>query len=297
MDYVPLRSLMQEADLPQVAAAIERVARPTIRIRQAGADGILPPGGSKLGGLPDLPPGWEWPQWNGLPQSFLAQFNLAEVAPFDVEGLLPRAGLLAFFYDCEQAVSGITPSDRGAWSVLYVTEDDLPQVAPRPTPPDLPDRARFRACPVEFAPAVTLSSSPTHLGPLPAYQDEPGDLLHTWEEQQRYYDVQRAVEQQYALTYPRHQLLGHAYPQQHEDMEWECQYFANGLSFLDRDTRAQYDAALRPGAGQWRLLCQIDSDDDTGMMWGDAGLLYFWIKQEDLLARRFDQVWMMLQCG
>jgi uncharacterized protein YwqG len=33
------------------------------------------------------------------------------------------------------------------------------------------------------------------------------------------------------------------------------------------------------------------------MMWGDAGCLYYWIRAEDLRARRFDRAWMILQCS
>ncbi|MBN2239580.1 MAG: DUF1963 domain-containing protein [Dehalococcoidales bacterium] len=40
-----------------------------------------------------------------------------------------------------------------------------------------------------------------------------------------------------------------------------------------------------------------NSDDDTGMMWGDAGKLYFWIKKDDLKNADFTDVWMILQCG
>jgi uncharacterized protein YwqG len=32
------------------------------------------------------------------------------------------------------------------------------------------------------------------------------------------------------------------------------------------------------------------------MMWGDLGMLYYWIREEDLAARRFDRVWGISQC-
>lgn len=38
------------------------------------------------------------------------------------------------------------------------------------------------------------------------------------------------------------------------------------------------------------LLMQFDTDDPLHWMWGDVGLLQFWIKKEDLLRRRFDNV-------
>jgi hypothetical protein len=57
--------------------------------------------------LPDLPEGLRWPVYPGPPKpdaaweafkgeplAFLLQVNLAEVAPFDVAGLLPVSGVL-----------------------------------------------------------------------------------------------------------------------------------------------------------------------------------------------------------
>lgn len=37
------------------------------------------------------------------------------------------------------------------------------------------------------------------------------------------------------------------------------------------------------------LLLQVDSDDTTGMIWGDLGRLFLWIDRDDLTARRFDR--------
>ena len=57
-------------------------------------------------------------------------------------------------------------------------------------------------------------------------------------------------------------------------------------------------AALLPGAAQWQLLLQVDSDEEgTGFMWGDMGRIYYWIRESDLRERRFDRSWLILQCG
>jgi uncharacterized protein YwqG len=56
-------------------------------------------------------------------------------------------------------------------------------------------------------------------------------------------------------------------------------------------------AALGAGAVQWRLLLQVDSDQDAGMLWGDVGRIYYWIRAQDLAARRLGQAWLILQCG
>jgi len=42
-------------------------------------------------------------------------------------------------------------------------------------------------------------------------------------------------------------------------------------------------------------LLQVDSDPSVGMQWANAGMLYFWIRRQDLAAKRFDDVWVVLQ--
>ena len=78
----------------------------------------------------------------------------------------------------------------------------------------------------------------------------------------------------------------------------EAQYVTEGG--MNLGGREGYDeelaAKLKPGARNWVLLFQMDSDDNADMMWGDLGTLYFTIKKDDLAARRFDRVWFSWQC-
>lgn len=92
-------------------------------------------------------------------------------------------------------------------------------------------------------------------------------------------------------------MFGHSANVQN-DMQLEAQLVTNGLYCGDEtgynDPRAEL---LEPGADDWVLLLQLDSDDSADLMWGDMGMLYFWIRQQDLKGHRFDRVWMSLQCG
>jgi uncharacterized protein YwqG len=107
MNLDEIRQALRAAGLERLAGEAERLTLPAIAIEaHAASDDDLPVGASKLGGQPDLPPDTEWPEHNGQPLGFLAQFNLAEVAPYDVESLLPRTGLLSFFYDFVAALWG-----------------------------------------------------------------------------------------------------------------------------------------------------------------------------------------------
>jgi uncharacterized protein YwqG len=81
-------------------------------------------------------------------------------------------------------------------------------------------------------------------------------------------------------------------------MELECQLASNGVYCGGpegfRSARAR---ALEAGATDWRLLLQIDTDEEgPGWMCGDVGRIYFWIKMQDLAMRQFGKVWLIFQC-
>ena len=81
-------------------------------------------------------------------------------------------------------------------------------------------------------------------------------------------------------------------------MDLEAQLVSHGIYCGDpsgyQSPRAK---ELRAGAADWSLLFQIDSDEDGEMMWGDAGMLYFWIRREDAAQGKFDKTWVILQCS
>jgi len=81
-------------------------------------------------------------------------------------------------------------------------------------------------------------------------------------------------------------------------MQLEAQLVTNGL-YCGNETgyKDPRRKALESGADDWMLLLQLDSDNTGEFMWGDAGMLYYWIWKQDLAANRFDRVWMTLQCG
>jgi uncharacterized protein YwqG len=152
-------------------------------------------------------------------------------------------------------------------------------------PAALPDEARFAAC------ALALD----------AYEDLPelDEERERWrlddDESERYIAVKEYLTS--GGEGASHKLLGHADPVQNP-MELECQLVTNGVYCGDssgwEEPRAK---ALEAGRTEWRLLLQLDSDERAGMMWGDAGRLYFWIRDSDLREHRFDRAWLILQCG
>ena len=118
-----LEAAVAEYGLHVYADVIRAAVLPSVRLvgTPSSADG-LPVGASKLGGTPDLGEAVEWPNGTGRPLSFIAQINLATVAPCLPGGLLPAAGLLSFFYDAEGQPWGLEPGDRAGWQVVFAAD-------------------------------------------------------------------------------------------------------------------------------------------------------------------------------
>jgi uncharacterized protein YwqG len=96
---------------------------------------------------------------------------------------------------------------------------------------------------------------------------------------------------------PRHQIGG--WPELIQgDMESECHLVSQGVRMgSPADHAATIKPGLEKGAEDWALLFQIDTDEDgPGWMWGDMGMIYFWIRRTDLATRDFSRVWLILQC-
>ena len=240
-------------------------------------------GFSKIGGSPEASPALEWPSWNGKPMAFLAQIDLAELGgDLAIDGL-PATGSLYFFYDQEQSTWGFDPKDRGSWRVLYLqgNADRVSLAAPK----GLAESGVFGEKRVAIR----------HISSFPSLERLLVDGIDVSPE------VLDEIEGQWIAAFggaPQHQIGGFPSVIQGDSMELECQLASHGLYCGDAsgyaDPRAQ---ELGEGSADWRLLLQLDSDDDIGMMWGDCGMLYFWVRAGDLRACNFAEAWMVLQCS
>jgi uncharacterized protein YwqG len=252
---------------------------------------------TKLGGEPDLPRGTRWPERvayaytnrrgmeggeTAAPLDFLAQINLADVAQAGCDLPLPANGLLSFFYDAELQPWGFDPADAPGFRVIYTPQGgELSRlIHPSGVRPALP---------VKLEPGESLPDWAWFLEYEGEVLGEDDDAFHAAFDQ-------LDDDQQYEMFYASHAFGGWPALIQNP-MEIECQLASSGIYVGGpegyADPRAQ---ALEAGAKDWRLLLQLDSDDDLDWMWGDGGSLYFWCRQQDIAAGRFDRVWTVLQC-
>ncbi len=93
----------------------------SILLKTTPCESKLPIGSSKLLGNPDVWEGFEWPaiDLDGelYDLTFMCQINCAEAAPFDKDGILPKTGMLYFFYDLDEMPH--EPSNQNAARVIY----------------------------------------------------------------------------------------------------------------------------------------------------------------------------------
>ncbi len=282
-----LSALAQDRLPADVAATWIELFQPGIRLVSNGTG----PRVGQIGGNPALPDGMEWPTWVGRgPLTFIAAVDCATLPREFVTIPLPDAGTLLFFYfDGRYASDEGHPAmteDVGGCRVIFVPAGD--PVAERTAPAGLgpyprrdvfaqvvataPEREHILLDQTETASGVSLADAvESVLGPGRAGTDVFGEL--TWE-------VNGDI--------PQHQVGGFASPVQ-DAVENEI-----AAAVLEGEWS---DPRLSEEAARWVLLAQFDSDEDTGMLWGDVGTLYWLIRTDDLKAGRFDTARCTMQCG
>lgn len=280
-----LSAELKEAGLGRVVADLERLMKVSIRIKaKRVSEEHLTPAESRLGGVPTLPPGIDWPRCNGVPMAFLAQLELRNVAAYDCDRCLPDSGMLYFFYEASRQPEGFTPEDRGNWMVVHF-DGDLSGLHPTPPPPDLPRESRFHTCHIALSNEITLSPwESLEIEQMGLSKEERGMLI----------DVLDAIG---GSKRPTHRLLGNP-DQLQGEMRTRCQRASTGISLRDAEANeGPRRKALEGEAKQWQLLLQIDSDlNEMDSTWGDSGRVFYWIRKEDLRKRSFDRAWVIMDC-
>lgn len=282
------KELLDAAGLSRIGSILEEYSLPAIGFSLAEPAGSQGRGTSKVGGSPDLPKEFDWPLNKERPIDYLLQINLKDLQPHPQQAALPAGGLLTFFYDILDEPWGYDPKDQDGFRVLYTA--DLGGLQPKPIPNDenaLPERS------MTFYSKVTLPNSGSR-----AYDKMTADAHLSDDEEDRYLEFLSDYEALYSANQSsaHHQMLGHSANIQ-GDMQLEAQLVTNGIYCGDptgyEDPRAN---VLEKGADDWMLLLQFDSDESVDVMWGDCGMLYYWVQSDDLKDSCFENVWMTSQC-
>jgi uncharacterized protein YwqG len=277
-----IRNALADHSLSRISDKIESVAKKSIRLstEKCSSDAT-----NRLGGRPNLPKDFNWPTWREQSLAFVAQLDLATL-PQVPDLPLPRTGSLSFFYEGGENAWGFSADDEGSSMVLYMPEP-LGSFPLRSLPADLEDHLRFTG--------VTLLPQPVELS-VPSLQDQVlDDLAMSPEEREAYYEFQTNLEQSGAGCI--HRIGG--YPDCVQgDPKLEAHLVSQGLYCGDQSGyKTGKQRGLFPGAKDWELLLQVDSDDKAKMMWGDVGRIYFLIRKSALAQRQFEKTWVVFQCS
>lgn len=284
--------------IKQIKEQLLNLAKNEIRISYSETELPISPAESKIGGKPDLPEGFVWPEFEGKgylddetatrPLSFLVQINLKDIALFDKENLLPHTGVLSFFYDLVTMTWGFEPSDKGSARVFYFSDESA--LSPRDFPKNLSTDAILPELKIGFEPHISLPDFDSCIN---------ADLDFDCDE---YDEICSELGYEYDGLGDVTKLLGYADVIQ-SPMEEECERVTRGFRCGNPEdyakTPAEEKSDIKRKAGEWVLLFQMGTvtKGNYELMFGDCGHIYFWIRKADLAARNFDNVWLILQCS
>lgn len=225
----------------------------------------LQAGQSKLGGFPDLPPHQTTPiDEKGEPYLFIAQLNLAEIAPLAAQLALPlpEDGLLSFFVEEHL-------EETQVFFYKNIEELELATFTHYSEVPYLCQRVSFQPWythPQHDYHYLNIPSKPKWSNILKGKSPYAPELLDDGGEQ-----IEEGVWQAYYEYHEQEELYKHQVGGHYQCIQ---------------------DNLLEPNENleEWYLLLQVDSDDRLGFNWIDGGMLYFFIRKEDLAQQDFSQV-------
>lgn len=228
-----------------------------------------PIGISKLGGHPDVPIDFQWPETEEGPLPFMAQIRLEDIAHLDPEDTLPHQGLLLFFFDHTLEI----------WHETHVFHAKNPSDLMRIMPPE--DLTEFGV----LAPyALTFSRGWS----LPASQSLEMEAVLSGCN-----DAQKNAYGQWRHDLWSHQLLGHIFYYNYDERPYAAAW-QDGIESADHEGTPEQRQKWRDEAKQWRGLLQFTTDQDENgetINWGDAGSICFIIPEADLQTRNFERVY------
>lgn len=275
-----LERIVRENQFEHAVDYLKESVRQGIRLSKKKIETYNEIGSSRIGGDPDLPASVEWPvDSGGTPMTFLAQLRLSELTHQDEEALLPVKGILYFFVGVDEPAYGIEHK------VIYLPEDKL-QEAKRLRSPEV------TALEGEFT-GYRVSARSTMEPPNYGYVDYEmvEDDEHDYKQYEKLcFELNDGNSNDLAVMF--------GYPStQHGDCEYEAalhlltgkQYNYSTDSALEQITdhfKGDSDRAKQE-VEDTLLLLALDSDQEVGFCWWDAGELQFYIRKEDLLAGNF----------
>lgn len=217
---------------------------------------------TKYGGLPNAPKELVWPTYEGKQIPFFMQIDFADINANGYLTNYPTKGLLYIFLDTFTINDGYY--DNGlAFKILFfdANKSDTQKIIPNA------DTKQYNE--------YFLSTKQKDMYPNTEFCCDARHIIEEMDEEgdgdleEEYYDY-------------------------FQESNCSETYMCGWMNELQGGT---YETCCEDGR-DWELLFQfISDDDDEDYIWGDVGYLYFYIPSEDLKKRKFDDVYMEMQCS
>ncbi|SFE61152.1 Uncharacterized protein YwqG [Chitinophaga sp. CF118] len=258
-----LETQINAARLEKFKEGLINCSRKSVALETTEQDTYLEKGNHRFGGLPDLPPGLNYPsfivgneQVRGF--QFIAQINCAAIA--HLQEYLPRTGILYFFVnDLEQMEPKVLYYDGDSSDLQSAKDLDIETAF---TYDDDDIYTPFRVASGKYPNIPTMYNAVSlypELTDLEEMSDEAEQLKNGLEA---------------CSVSPVHSMNSYVF-KQHGTPEMEAVNEKKG------------------NPEDWMVLLRVSSDDNPGFCFWDAGELYFVIHKSDLEKKDFSNVY----CG
>jgi uncharacterized protein YwqG len=218
---------------------------------------------------------------------FFAQINLSEVAKAGALDVgLPDSGLLSFFADFggEGGIIGLYKDEQEGCRVVF-------------TPHGTRLDRRRSSIPVVTPGALLPVAAWTWPSDPPEGVELPDDEFDALDELDQSYErtLSARLPGGWSLA-GRHQIGGEARHIQHPVEEEVVQALAGCWNRTGRYDRDRWEE-VKDQVADWRLVMQLDSDDELGLMWGDVGTLYWAATRSDIAQGAWSGAMFNFQCA
>ena len=284
---IKLKQQLKDNGFEHAINYLIETSRQGVRCAKADETDYTKPGRSRVGGDPDLPPQFKWPLTSdGIPMTFLVQLNMSDIAKQDANELLPKTGMLSFFLGIDEPSYTIEPR------FIWFADTEVLTVVRREPSGETALEDTYVGYDLEARPSLEL--------PNYAYIDDEqveSDNVTLDDYDDLSYEIRDPEDGDII------QVFG--YPtEQHDDSEYEAalmiltgkEYEYSMDKALDEIT-AHFDGdktKAKQEVADMQMLLELETDDDVGFCWWDAGVLHFFIRKEDLIAGRFDRTYCSL---
>lgn len=265
--------------------------KPSIRLKTTGNESIEL-GQTKLGGCPDLPEGsvWEKSDYKNSYLSFLGQVNLSEVKDFDELNLLPKNGILYFYFNLDSGDDGKVVFIENPKNLRKSIPPHEFNEEKKPLLKRLFTRKKkktiLKESIVEIYKDYSFPSwdslaldqiqkkAKTDIRPVDAFLEGAFEEIYDQNETE---------------TTSNHHLIGLYQGIQHE-------YHESSFYEVEEDYFVDPEYNMTKKALEWKLLFQFDSDVNLDISIGDWGRIFFFIHQNDLKNQKFDNINFAVDC-